>query len=47
MPCCAGAVVQVIDYYKSRVVKLEAEKTPETVTAQIREALSKIKHEDD
>lgn len=43
--CCA--VLQVIDYYKSRVVKLEAEKPLETVTAQIREALAKIKHEDD
>lgn len=37
-------VVQVIDHYKSKVVKLEAEKSPETVSAQIREALAKIKH---
>lgn len=40
-------LLQVIDYYKSRVVKLEADKPMDTVTGQIREALSKIKHEDD
>lgn len=40
-------LLQVIDYYRSRVVKLEAEKAPEDVSKQIREALSKIKHADD
>jgi hypothetical protein len=38
---------QVIDYYRSKVVKLEAERAPEAVSKQIREALSKIKHNDD
>jgi hypothetical protein len=37
----------VIDYYRSKVVKLEAERAPDTVSKQIREALSKIKHNDD
>uniref|UniRef100_A0A383V1X8 adenylate kinase n=1 Tax=Tetradesmus obliquus TaxID=3088 RepID=A0A383V1X8_TETOB len=37
----------VIDYYRSKVVKLEAERAPEAVSKQIREALSKIKHLDD
>lgn len=46
--CLAAAVAQVIDYYRSRVVKLEAEKHQEEVSKQIREALAKIKtHADD
>jgi len=37
-------VMQVIDHYREKVVKLEAAKQPAEVTAQIREAMAKIKH---
>eukprot|EP00878_Enallax_costatus_P012858 GHUV01013426.1.p1 GENE.GHUV01013426.1~~GHUV01013426.1.p1 ORF type:complete len:168 (+),score=31.71 GHUV01013426.1:683-1186(+) len=37
----------VVDYYRAKVVKLEAEKQPEHVSKQIREALSKVKHHAD
>jgi hypothetical protein len=43
----AAHAPQVVDYYQSKVVQLEAAKPPETVAGQIRQALSKIKHADD
>jgi hypothetical protein len=46
-PCCCCCCCQVIDYYRSKVVKLEAEQAPDTVSKQIREALSKIQHSED
>lgn len=44
---CCCCCCQVIDYYRSKVVKLEAERAPEEVSRQIREALSKVEHNDD
>jgi hypothetical protein len=38
---------QVVDYYKSRVVQLQAANAPAKVAGQIRQALSKIKRSDD
>ncbi len=32
----------VVDYYKAKVVKLTADKAPDHVSAQIRQALAKI-----
>jgi hypothetical protein len=40
-------LMQVIEHYREKVVKLEAAKQPTAVSAQIREALAKIKHGDE